>query len=338
MTDLDLMRACVFGGPPPDTAYIAGLTRGSTHVVALQSLRLPRAPQGTRWLRLHPGSGYLLGDSQGALARLRVPPGGVLSDIQVLRGGLVPALQSALISLRRHELADLARRQVVPPSLAREHEARELLVGLLLRGGDWEPAWRWWSEQVLLRHQVQIHALRRKVLELVTQATRELDMAPALAYPFVAFVQAIMAAYTLPAVMEAALLHLRILAPLLRHEPVAVLPRVLRSAVEWAMAHVAEGATLSGAARQVGVSQEHLARLARRHLATTFAQYLITLRLAEAKRLLRDTDATLPVIAHAVGIRSSEHFQRLFRLRVGMSPGRWRLSSEPTGEGGGLPR
>ncbi len=72
------------------------------------------------------------------------------------------------------------------------------------------------------------------------------------------------------------------------------------------------------------ISPFHLGRLFKAHTGYAPYQYLLTIRLAHAERLLRDT--TLPVmdVGFACGFNSLEHFATAFRQRYTCSPSRYR--------------
>ena len=54
-------------------------------------------------------------------------------------------------------------------------------------------------------------------------------------------------------------------------------------------------------------------------------EYVHTLRLEEAKRLLETTDFAIDPVANGVGYEDSSFFRRLFRRKVGLSPHAYRL-------------
>lgn len=324
MTDLDQLREGIHGGPLPPARRLAAIVGDAQRVVAIQAETLPAAPRGARWLRIHPGIGYLLWRGPSPLPRLRLPRQAVVGESQAIAGDLVRAVQQALVSLRRRELAGLVRRHGPPPDFARECEARAMLLAHLRGGAEWDAAWRWWSELVLLRHQYQVNAVRRKLVELLALATRDIDHDTSLSWPFRAYIDAVYATYALTALVAAARRRLGEIAPLLHRPRSGALPAVLASALGWAEARLGEAISLRHAAHAAGVAPEHLARLARRHLGRPFLVHLTMLRLGEARRRLATSDEPMHAIAAACGFGSGAHFQRTFKRVVGISPGAWR--------------
>lgn len=78
-------------------------------------------------------------------------------------------------------------------------------------------------------------------------------------------------------------------------------------------------------AKMLGVTPGHLSREAR-SAGTTPRAILEGRILAEAKRMLRATGAPVAEIAGALGFVDPSHFVRVFRRRVGTTPGRFRSS------------
>lgn len=78
--------------------------------------------------------------------------------------------------------------------------------------------------------------------------------------------------------------------------------------------------TLSSLARAVNVSPYHLQRVCKRCTGRSPAQELVTVRVEQAQKRLRDSTASIGDIARQVGFRSPSHFAVVFRRAVGVSP------------------
>ena len=56
----------------------------------------------------------------------------------------------------------------------------------------------------------------------------------------------------------------------------------------------------------------------------TFTEYLNTLRIASTQQLLKTTDKLILDICYEVGFNNVNHFNRMFKQSVGMSPKQYR--------------
>jgi AraC-like DNA-binding protein len=90
--------------------------------------------------------------------------------------------------------------------------------------------------------------------------------------------------------------------------------------------HYANGATVAKAAEAACMSPYHFNRLFRALFRETPGEYVMSLRLFEARRLLRTTDLGTGDIAFQVGLLQASSFSRLFRQRYGMTPSEYRRS------------
>jgi AraC-like DNA-binding protein len=98
------------------------------------------------------------------------------------------------------------------------------------------------------------------------------------------------------------------------------LPAVVRRAVQFIEAHLAEPLDLERIARAASVTPQHLTRLFRRHLHTTPARHLWQLRTRRGVELLGETGLSVGEIAARVGFQSPFHFSRMVRRRYQHSP------------------
>lgn len=113
------------------------------------------------------------------------------------------------------------------------------------------------------------------------------------------------------------------------------LKRLLR-ARDLLHAEASRGPTLEELAGVAGLSRAHLAR----QFAQTFGmpphQYLVQLRLDQAKRALA-AGASVTEVCYEVGFESLGTFSASFRRRTGLSPRQWQRLTRPFVQSRGVP-
>jgi two-component system response regulator YesN len=72
------------------------------------------------------------------------------------------------------------------------------------------------------------------------------------------------------------------------------------------------------------LSPSHLASLLKERLGLSYITYLTSIRIEQAKKLLRTTDLTVAAIAERVGYPNVTNFYRLFQRETGLTPGAYR--------------
>jgi transcriptional regulator GlxA family with amidase domain len=72
------------------------------------------------------------------------------------------------------------------------------------------------------------------------------------------------------------------------------------------------------------VSPSHFSRGFRTSLGDSPHSYLLRLRIERSLVLLKDTDLSLCLVATECGFSDQAHFNRVFKQRLGGSPGTWR--------------
>jgi AraC family transcriptional regulator len=80
-------------------------------------------------------------------------------------------------------------------------------------------------------------------------------------------------------------------------------------------------------AQLLGLSEGYFMRAFKRATGTSPHSYLIDRRLAKARALMRDSNATLTEIAYRCGFNSQAHMATVFRQRLGVSPAQLRSRS-----------
>ncbi len=98
-----------------------------------------------------------------------------------------------------------------------------------------------------------------------------------------------------------------------------LLPRLMQPR-QFIEAHYREPIKARHAAQQVALSEYHLARLFKAAFGVTVHQYVLRLRLNEARRLLEFSDRSVTNISLAVGYSSLSAFNHAFRGRFGIAP------------------
>jgi len=82
--------------------------------------------------------------------------------------------------------------------------------------------------------------------------------------------------------------------------------------------------SLEDASLRAGVSKNHLSFEFSREAGETFTEYLSRTRVEEAKRLLATTSMLVYEVGERVGYPNVEHFSRVFKRWVGVSPARFK--------------
>lgn len=80
--------------------------------------------------------------------------------------------------------------------------------------------------------------------------------------------------------------------------------------------------------REVGLSQSKVSNVFKTALSCSFRQYLNTIRITEAKRLLRSTDRQVADISRKVGYNNVAHFNRIFKSSEGVTPNQYRKAAD----------
>ena len=85
-----------------------------------------------------------------------------------------------------------------------------------------------------------------------------------------------------------------------------------------------ERISLRDVASAVSLTPAHLTTTVRRKTGRTVQEWITERRMAQARRLLAETDQTVEQIGRNVGYADPVYFVRLFRRSHGSTPGRWR--------------
>ncbi|MCP3822706.1 GlxA family transcriptional regulator [Streptomyces sp. A3M-1-3] len=92
----------------------------------------------------------------------------------------------------------------------------------------------------------------------------------------------------------------------------------------WIGEHLADDLSIEALAEQLHLSARHFSRLFRQRTGSTPAAYIEAVRVEAARRLLEDTEQSLPEVAAASGLGSVETLHRAFRRRLVTTPAEYR--------------
>lgn len=117
----------------------------------------------------------------------------------------------------------------------------------------------------------------------------------------------------------------------LRHEP------LLAGVFEFIEAHYHEPISLAAVAAALSLTPGHLTTVVRRKTGRSVQRWITERRMAEARRLLRETHLPVEAIAGRVGYRHPSYFIKHFRRDHTVTPALWRRRTRAVGapEGAG---
>ncbi|MHA6481940.1 helix-turn-helix domain-containing protein [Paenibacillus sp. strain BS8-2] len=99
---------------------------------------------------------------------------------------------------------------------------------------------------------------------------------------------------------------------------------MVRQTVELIRARYASDLSLQMAADEMGISVSYLSKLFKEELGETFIDYVTRIRLEKAQELLVETELTMQQVADAIGYTSVQQMFRVFKKKLGMTPGEYR--------------
>lgn len=94
----------------------------------------------------------------------------------------------------------------------------------------------------------------------------------------------------------------------------------VEQAIEHIRKNLSVNITRTEVAKEVNLSEEYFSRLFRKETGETFKDYVVGLKINEAKKLLDNTSLSVGIIASKVGYSNFSHFSKTFREITGMSP------------------
>lgn len=104
----------------------------------------------------------------------------------------------------------------------------------------------------------------------------------------------------------------------------ANISHIIQDAVQYIREHFQDSITLNDISEHVNISTYYLSRMFKKEMGKNISEYLVELRIEQAKVLLKTSDHKLYEIADEVGIPDPHYFSRLFKKHLGISPSQYR--------------
>lgn len=102
------------------------------------------------------------------------------------------------------------------------------------------------------------------------------------------------------------------------------------TAIAYLKSNYAQEITNQSLSAMTGYHEYHLNRLFLKHTGTSIHQYLLSVRISAAKKLLINTALPMSVLAEKTGFGSKTHFSSAFKKVVGITPSQYRKHFQNT--------
>ncbi|MFD1772803.1 response regulator transcription factor [Paenibacillus rhizophilus] len=102
--------------------------------------------------------------------------------------------------------------------------------------------------------------------------------------------------------------------------------QLITRALEYIAAHFTENLTLQSVADTIHLSKSYFSLLFKKQTGRNFIDYLIELRIREAKRLLAQDDSRIYDVAQGAGFKDVKYFSKVFKKGTGLTPVEYRES------------
>lgn len=99
---------------------------------------------------------------------------------------------------------------------------------------------------------------------------------------------------------------------------------VARRFSDFVLERLDEALTINDIAEHFHVTPRHLNRICNKHLGQSPKQFVLRLKMTEARRMLISTSFDVSEIARRIGMEDSRYFSRIFRKTTGLTPTQFR--------------
>lgn len=92
----------------------------------------------------------------------------------------------------------------------------------------------------------------------------------------------------------------------------------------YVQSHLSDVITVDALARETLLSRSRLTARFKEETGQTLTEFVMQIKVEEAKRLIRYTDKSLSAVSDYLGFSSQSHFSRIFKKYAGIAPGEYR--------------
>jgi AraC-like DNA-binding protein/DNA-binding MarR family transcriptional regulator len=103
----------------------------------------------------------------------------------------------------------------------------------------------------------------------------------------------------------------------------------VRKVTQYMTTHLSERVRVGDLARQVGLSTSSFSRAFKVSMSTSPHQWQLSERILAAQTMLREGTRSLAEVALTTGFAEQSHFARVFKEKVGLTPGAWQRRNRP---------
>lgn len=100
----------------------------------------------------------------------------------------------------------------------------------------------------------------------------------------------------------------------------------IKTILKYVEDHYFEPITIEAMAELTCYSKSHFMKFFKSRMGTGFIEYLNDYRLTMAAQMLKNSDESVLSVAEQSGFENLSYFNRLFKRKYGLSPGKWRSS------------
>ena len=102
---------------------------------------------------------------------------------------------------------------------------------------------------------------------------------------------------------------------------------IVRESISYMLTNPSEHITLESLSERFGITKTYFSHLFRESTGTSFKQYLTSLRIECAKRMLAEKELSIIDIGFECGFLTPSQFSRSFKQNTGVTPSKYRLSN-----------